>query len=107
MLSQKELIVLSCLSGGELYGLGIVHAVEQSTNGEVKLSIGNLYPLLRQMEESGLVSSRWGEDRPKERSGARRRYYSLTQAGRDTIDEFKSMLDRLESYAVRIDKPLE
>lgn len=41
---------------------------------------GTIYPLLERLEREGFVRSRWGDD--QSRSGARRRLYSLTPAGR-------------------------
>ena len=44
---------------------------------ELDCSIGTLYPVLNSMEKENLICSYWGEERPPERGGARRRYYHL------------------------------
>lgn len=75
-----QLVVLKLLSeSDELYGFQIIHAVEECGSKAFRLTEGALYPTLHRMEQKGLVSSR------KEESGARilRRFYSITQKGRD------------------------
>ena len=41
---------------------------------------GTIYPILERLEREGFVRSHWSDD--ESRSGARRRLYSLTPAGR-------------------------
>ena len=41
---------------------------------------GTIYPLLERLEREGFVRSHWDDD--QSRTGARRRLYSLTPAGR-------------------------
>ena len=42
-----------------------------------------LYTAFRRMEENGYIRSYWGD----EDTGARRRYYSLTDPGRSKLEE--------------------
>lgn len=71
--STLEETILNLLVGREMYGLEILEAT--------KIKVSSLYPALHKMEMKGLVSSRWGEETPKERGGARRRYYTATRLG--------------------------
>ncbi len=92
--SNEELVLLS-LENRELYGLQITQAIEEASNGTKKIRIGSLYPTLHNLEKKGLVQSRWGDDKPEERAGARRRYYTLTSLGKATvtaIHEFRNNL---------------
>lgn len=43
---------------------------------------GTLYPLLLRLEEAGLVTSSWEAGDPRELGRPRRRFYSITNAGR-------------------------
>lgn len=61
---------------GEMYGLQILDAIGQDFG--TRPGWGILYPGLRQLERRGFVVSRWGEERPEIRGGARRRYYRRT-----------------------------
>ncbi|MFI6083495.1 PadR family transcriptional regulator [Streptomyces sp. NPDC051217] len=71
-----DLLVLSCLTGGESYGYEISKALAGAGLGDIKG--GTLYPVLNRLEEAGLVV---GEFRAAER-GPGRRYYRLTDEGR-------------------------
>lgn len=71
-----DLLVLSCLTGGESYGYEIAKALAEAGLGQIKG--GTLYPVLNRLEEAGLVV---GEFRAAER-GPGRRYYRLTEQGR-------------------------
>ncbi|MFE9404275.1 PadR family transcriptional regulator [Streptomyces sp. NPDC006530] len=76
-----DLLVLSCLTGGESYGYEIAKALATAGLGEIKG--GTLYPVLNRLEEAGLVV---GEFRAAER-GPGRRYYRLTDEGRRALAE--------------------
>lgn len=92
LLEQLHLIVLH---NKELYGLQIPKAIASASNGNYKLSIGSLYPVLRSLERKGLVESRWGNEISEEKAGARRRYYKLSKSGilaLETIQSFHSAL---------------
>jgi DNA-binding PadR family transcriptional regulator len=81
---SKELVaassrpmVLSILAGGESYGYEILQRVTLLSRGRVQWSDGMLYPVLRRLEQDGLIEGEWrtGE------SGRRRRYYRLSRKG--------------------------
>jgi DNA-binding PadR family transcriptional regulator len=68
--------------------------------GETRVDMGNLYRVLRALEEDGLVRSEWEADAP----GPARRTYELTADGRRLLDEWASALRRSRA---RIDAFLE
>ncbi|MBQ6173989.1 MAG: helix-turn-helix transcriptional regulator [Clostridia bacterium] len=78
-----DTIILRRLSGGESYGYRINQEVAQISGGAFELKEATLYTAFRRLETAGLIRSRWGD----ETSGARRRYYDLTEAGRDRLRE--------------------
>lgn len=61
---------------GEMYGLQIADAIKQDFSRRPGWQ--DLYSGLRRLERQGLVIARWGDKRPEERGGARRRYYRRT-----------------------------
>lgn len=71
-------MVLSILRGGESYGYEILQRVALLSRGRFQWSDGMLYPVLRRLEQEGLIEGEW---RTIE-SGRRRRYYRLSQRGR-------------------------
>lgn len=70
-----ELLALSVLADGELYGLQVLEAANAS--GEI-VSEGALYPLLNRLEREGKIAARWSFD---EGAPHPRKYYSLTPEG--------------------------
>ncbi|MFD1936136.1 MULTISPECIES: PadR family transcriptional regulator [Nonomuraea] len=76
-----DLLVLASLTEGENYGYEIAKSLADSGLGQIKG--GTLYPVLNRLEEAGLVAA---EFRVTER-GPGRRYYRLTEQGRQTLAE--------------------
>jgi PadR family transcriptional regulator len=59
---------------------------------EGRVDIGNLYRLLRALEEEGLVRSEWSADLP----GPAKRTYELTDDGRRLLDRWAEALGRAQ-----------
>ena len=59
---------------------------------EGRVDIGNLYRLLRALEEEGLVQSEWSADLP----GPAKRTYELTAEGRRLLDRWAEALNRAQ-----------
>lgn len=78
-LAPATLHILLVLAGEDLHGYGIMQEVSRQSDGRYKLGPGTLYDNLQRMIEQGLVAE-LGR-RPRD-SDSRRRYYSLTAAGR-------------------------
>ena len=76
-----ELIVLHLLAPGEAYGYEIVSKLTAETNGALEVTDGTLYPVLYRLERAGFVAVRW--ETPQR--GVPRKYYRLTDAGRDEL----------------------
>ncbi len=76
-------IILRRLSAGESYGYRINQEITELSAGTFELKEATLYTAFRRLETAGLIRSRWGD----EQSGARRRYYSLTDAGQERLKE--------------------
>jgi len=93
-----EELVLSALIGHELYGLEIIQAVREATDGKRRISFGSLYPVLHQLEKRGMVKSHWGDETPEERSGARRKYYAITSPGEAAVREAEAIRTRLTEW---------
>ena len=60
--------------------------------GEERVDVGNLYRVLRALEEEGMVASEWSADLP----GPAKRTYSLTGEGRALLDAWLGALDVLQ-----------
>lgn len=73
-----EPMILAVLHEGETYGYVLAREIAERSAHAFDLKDGTLYPALRRLEQDGLIEGYWGDND----SGARRRYYRLTQAGR-------------------------
>ncbi len=78
---SAELLVLSLLEHEARHGYDISKLIETRSAGALRFHVTSLYPLLYRLEARGLVQGRWVE-KPQQR---RRRYYSLTPAGRKLL----------------------
>ena len=73
--------VLLALAEGDKHGYAILKDVEVNTSGEVQLSTGTLYGIIKRLLSDGLIEE-CRQRRPAEDDDARRRYYRLTRLGR-------------------------
>lgn len=73
-----DTIILTQLMKKDSYGYEINRNVQQRTGGEYEFKEATLYTAFKRLEQGGLISSYWGEEGP----GARRRYYTITESGR-------------------------
>jgi PadR family transcriptional regulator PadR len=95
----SEPAVLLLLRERAAHGYELLDALPGLT-GERRVDMGNLYRVLRALEEDGLVRSEWQADAP----GPARRMYELTADGRRLLDEWAAALTRSRA---RIDEFLE
>src|SRR6202020_2989521 len=74
--------VLIALADGEKHGYAILKEVVRRTEGQVRLSAGTLYGNLARVESAGLIVE--SDERPAiGLDDERRRYYRLTDFGRE------------------------
>jgi DNA-binding PadR family transcriptional regulator len=74
--------VLIALADGEKHGYAIIKEVARRTAGEIALSAGTLYTIIRRFEQDGVIAE--SAERPDAAlDDERRRYYRVTAFGRD------------------------
>jgi DNA-binding PadR family transcriptional regulator len=74
--------VLIALADGEKHGYAIIKEVARRTEGAIRLSAGTLYTLIRRFVQEGVIAE--SAERPDPAlDDERRRYYRLTDFGRD------------------------
>jgi PadR family transcriptional regulator PadR len=74
-----EMATLASLWRGRLYGLEIIRFLE--SHSRLVLAEGTIYPILNRLKAEGLLTSVWVEAE----AGHPRKYYSLTEAGRQRL----------------------
>lgn len=95
---HTDTIILAQLMTGDSYGYQINRAIELKTTGQYELKEATLYTAFRRLEQTGCIQSYWGD----ERTGARRRYYTITPYGREMYHNLiaewqttKKLIDKL------------
>ena len=84
------LLVLHLISKEPAYGNRLIEAIEAITEGVISANPNTIYPLLRDLEERGLIEGQW--EHPDRRT---RRFYSITAAGGK---EYERLLEELEPF---------
>ena len=82
---HTDTIILTRLLHKDSYGYEINKYIQEKTENRYELKEATLYSAFRRLEESGMISSYWGD----ETTGARRRYYSITLLGRQVYGKNK------------------
>ena len=75
-----EYCILSIISRNDAYASSIIAELKAA---EMIVVEGTLYPLLTRQKNQGLLSYRWEESPP----GPPRKYYSITQKGRECLEQ--------------------
>lgn len=103
-ITPSLLYLLLSLAEGEKHGYALLGELAERSGGKVELGPSSLYYSLGRLEDAGLI-------RPVERAAAgdgpheeQRRYFELTEAGRDRleqeVDVLSSIVDRARALGV-------
>ena len=76
--------ILQIISRQETYGYEICQRLRSSGFGEI--SEGTIYPLLLRLEKNGTIAAAYRSSP----SGPKRKYFTLTEAGWEELDRFRS-----------------
>lgn len=98
-MTTRTLQILLALTAGPAHGYGIKQRVEERTQGEVQLGSGTLYEAVHRLEHQ-----RWIEEVPSPAEepvsgGPPRRFYALTERGREALCDELRRLDAVLRYA--------
>ena len=95
---HTDAIILARLLQSDSYGYEINKTISTLSGGRFELKEATLYTAFKRLEDQGLIASYWGNSG----AGARRRYYTITAAGRDAYHrlilewlETKEIMDNL------------
>lgn len=88
--------VLGIITKGETYGYEILARLEEA--GFENLLEGTLYPVLTRLEKKGLISCR----KAKSPFGPIRKYYSITEDGKQYFIEFTRSYERITQASQNI-----
>ena len=102
---HTDAIILARLLRSDSYGYEINKTISTLSSGRFELKEATLYTAFKRLEELGYITSYWGSSG----AGARRRYYTITPAGRQACDqlskeweETKEIMDKLMESEERL-----
>jgi len=98
-----DLLILRILVVGSQHGQGIARAIQQTSEEELLVEHGALYPALQRLEERGWISAKWGTSSNNRAA----RFYSLTTSGRKQLLKETTKWKRLAAAIGRILEPEE
>lgn len=81
----SDIFILAELRKGPLSGYDVIEYINNKFH--ILLSSGTVYAILYSLERDGLITGNWNQ---------RRRMYSLTQKGEDTLKAILSANDKIE-----------
>ena len=94
-----ETLILRTLSRGEMHGYGIARWILDSSEAELRIEEGTLYPALHRMEDRGWIEAEWGVSDTNRRA----KFYRLTAEGRA---ELRTRLADWERYTRAVSRVL-
>ena len=78
-----DTIILNSLAERDRYGYEILDIIADLSEGRYEIKQPTLYSCLKRLEKQGFIDSYFGD----ESNGGRRRYYKLTDKGRETLEQ--------------------
>ncbi|MBZ5522978.1 MAG: PadR family transcriptional regulator [Acidobacteriia bacterium] len=95
------MLILRTLIFGPQHGQGIARAIQQTSDEELLVEHGALYPALQRLEERGWIDAEWGTSANNRKA----RFYSLTRTGRRQLLKETAKWKRLVTAIGRILEP--
>src|SRR5918994_3461901 len=86
-----------------MHGYELLERIPEIAGEEVRVDVGNLYSILRALEEEEIVRSEWSADLP----GPAKRTYELTEAGRRLLDRWAEALRQAQDVIGGVTPPPE
>jgi PadR family transcriptional regulator, regulatory protein PadR len=87
-MSEATYFILAALLDGPLHGYAVIKRVQEQSGGRVNLAVGTLYGALDRMTDDGLIEV----DHEEVVAGRPRRYFRVTNAGREAVRKEASRL---------------
>jgi PadR family transcriptional regulator, regulatory protein PadR len=95
---EEIVLLMVALLDEEAYGVNITHEIIEQTSRAVRLN--QVHASLHRLEEKGMIKSALGDPTP-ERGGRRKRIFTITKYGRQTLHYIQSVRTNLWSMLPR------
>jgi transcriptional regulator len=93
-----DLLILRTLIFGPQHGQGIARAIQETSDNELLVEHGALYPALQRLEARGWIAAEWGTSTNNRKA----RFYTLTKAGRKQLVQETTEWRRLATAIGRV-----
>lgn len=97
------MVLRTLLTMGEQHGYGLARRIEQTSQGQLAINYGTLYPALLKLEQEGLITSAWGVSENNRKA----KFYRLTRAGRKQIERDTRQWEATSAIMARFLRPSE
>jgi PadR family transcriptional regulator PadR len=98
MQGTLEVLILRTLIFGPEHGQGIARAIQQTSDDELLVDHGALYPALQRLETKKWITAKWGTSANNRKA----RFYSLTKKGRAQFVRESTRWRRLAAAMARV-----
>jgi len=90
-LTPLSVAILVALGREELHGYALMQEVEEGSGGHLRPGTGSLYAALQRLMNEGWI--RESPNRPRPDEDSRRKYYQITEEGREVVgDELRRLV---------------
>jgi transcriptional regulator len=93
-----DVLILRTLVFGAQHGQGIARAIQQTSEDELLVEHGALYPALQRLEAQGWIAAKWGTSTNNRKA----RFYTLTKSGRAQFARQSTKWRRLAAAMARV-----
>ena len=93
-----DVLILRTLIFGPEHGQGIARAIQVTSDDELLVDHGALYPALQRLEAQGWIAAKWGTSSNNRRA----RFYSLTKKGRAQLVRQSTKWRRFAAAMARV-----
>ncbi len=93
-----DMLILKTLTPGAKHGYAISESILETSQEDLRVEEGALYPALHRLELKGLLGSEWGLSENNRRA----KYYRLTPAGRKALAAEAERWTRMSAAIARV-----
>ena len=93
-----DVLILRTLIFGAQHGQGIARAILETSEQELLVDHGALYPALQRLEAQGWIAAKWGTSANNRKA----RFYTLTKSGRAQLVRESTRWRRLAAAMARV-----
>jgi len=93
-----DVLILKTLAWGPRHGYGVAKWLEETTNDDLVVEEGSLYPALYRMERKGWIEAEWGMSE----LGRKAKFYTLTRSGRARLKEEVAAWRRFSAAVTKV-----